>query len=146
MWFTIFICFCLCFVASSGYFSKGEKGILKKPLIWAVLGLVCAECIWISFGWTWLLNNQECIDEYKSGMGSMFGLLITTSMFNTFFIVFTGFVAVTGHPLKKETQEKVSRSFTLKKAIWFKICVMIMLFFIPDINMISENFDVSSHK
>ena len=119
--------------------NKDHRAIMRKPAVVGMVVAATAECVWIGIGWGWVLGSEECFQENSSGMASILGLLITASLFNSFLICFMGFVVTTGNPLKKSIQEKVSRSFTLKKAIWFKICAMIMLFVIPDMNLVSEN-------
>ena len=74
-----------------------------------------------------MLGDSDCFEESRIRIIWIIGVLVTTNLFNSFYMFYW-------ESSQKNTEERISRSFTLKKATLLKICAMIMLFIILDMN------------
>ena len=119
---------------------------LKKPFAISFFVLVLIECAWIAYGWSWVLSSESCFDVFNEGMVSLIGILVTGSIFNSCYLLCSIFVILTGHPLKKTSRNKENKNFSLKKSILFKVCMIFVLFVIPDLNFFNEKMVLFDNK
>jgi hypothetical protein len=131
---------------NSGTLSSFTYSKLKTKSAILFMLSIFTETLILLYGWFDFLNSISPSNDNNLNFDSTLGLILTGSIFNTFMLVLTIFIILSGHPLIHIPLKLNSQNFSYKKSISMKIFLITFLYLVPDILLIQKEENFSLNK